>query len=108
MLTFNAYSETFAAPAYDEEDYCAEPETEDCGSIAGIRNARDFLYSAGGSHSCGLQSIGADCSDYRHARSITAYASMDYIEGTYENRTICFPESLTASTRARICRAILN
>lgn len=107
-IRFHAYSETYAAAADDEEDYFAEPEGDDFGNLYGIRDARDFLYAAGGSHCCGIQSVQADCSDYRQARSITAYASMDYIEGTYENRTICFPDSLTASTRARICRAILN
>jgi len=103
-IPFHAYSESYV---FSENDDCPESDIDDFGTILGIRDAKNFLYEAGGSHSCGLQYIGADCSDYRYARSITAYAGMDYIDGNIENRTICFPDSITASTRARICRAII-
>jgi len=105
---FKAYSETYVFQDESENDDCPESVIDDCGTITGIHDAKVFLCESGGSHCCGLQYIGADCSDYRYARSITAYATMDYMDGTIENRTICFPDSLTPSSRARICRAIIT
>lgn len=108
MIAFGAYAETYEAPESQWRDYEPDPICDDFGTLYGLREARDFLRATGGAHSCGITAIEPNCSDWNRAEWITAYGSMDYISGETEHRVICFPHSLTPSTRARVCRAIIG
>lgn len=101
MITFTAYAETYYA---DDEQECSDAEVEHFGALVGLRDAIDFLRVTGAGVSC----VQPSDSEWSHARWVTAYGSMDYIDGTTENRSIHFPERMTASSRARVCRAIAH
>lgn len=102
MITFSAYSEQYV-PSEDEE--CPESEVDDFGTVVGLRDAVDFLRATGGTYS-GIQCVEPSDSEWSQARWVTAYGTADYIDGTVENRSIHFPERMTAATRARVCRAL--
>lgn len=54
----------------------------------------------------GVASIEASDSRVTEARWITAYGSQAWEDGSYENRSLHIPDTVTASSRRRIARLI--
>lgn len=83
-------------------------EVEDCGFVAESLSLRDALDLAVQTESsqCEQTSIEASDSDIGSARWFTVCNSPTYDEGRQESRSLHIPEHVTASSRARIYRAL--
>jgi hypothetical protein len=87
----------------DQNDY------DECGFIAenvSLREAVAYLFETRTSYVAGIQCIEANCSDPGQARWVSVFNGMEYATGDYETRSLHFPESITSSTRARICALV--
>ena len=71
-----------------------------------LREALDYVTQTRTCHCGGVVAVEASCSDNRQASWITVYNGMEFLTGFHENRSIHFPDNITASSRARLCRLV--
>ncbi len=74
----------------------------------GLRDAIRELFEVETCQTGGIEAIEPNCSDSSAARWITVYNGMQYETGAQENRSLHFPEHLTASTKRRIMRLVMK
>lgn len=102
MLKFNVTYEIVTQESAEHGD------AEDCGFVGEgltLRDALDMVVRTE-SNMCEQTCIEASCSDIASARWVTVYNSPTYDEGRAENRSLHIPNNVTASSRARILRAV--
>lgn len=79
-------------------------DVEECGFVATNLSLTEALRAMGNTE----DAVDANDSRRECARWITAYrVEEDFRTGAIESRSIHFPDNLTPSTRARICRLVM-
>jgi hypothetical protein len=71
-----------------------------------LREAIADLFSTRTSHMSGIECIEPNDSRRESARWITVYNGAEYITGARESRSLHIPETVTAASRARLCRLV--
>lgn len=71
-----------------------------------LRDAIGDLFGTRTSQVSGITAIESNDSRRESARWITVYNGAEYQTGAHESRSLHFPDSLTAATRARLCRLV--
>lgn len=90
-------------------------ESAECGDIAdsgfisenqGLREAIADLFETRTSHCGGMQAIEANEWPMQSPQWVSVFNGAEFQTGDHENRSLHFPEHITAASRVRICRLI--
>lgn len=103
---FNVYSEITTWYGEGCDDYHQDDQSE--GQYLSLREAMEILQGTRTAHCGGVEVIEASCSDLSKARWIDVYNGQEYLTGASERRSIHWPDSVTPSTRRRLCRLLMG
>jgi hypothetical protein len=97
MLKFNVTYETIT------EESAEHGDTADAGFLAENVSLREAIDDLG----CGGEGMEANEYPVSDPRWVTAYRTdEDYRTGEVENRSLHFPDNMTASSKLRVCRLL--